>query len=172
MEQRKENDRVSSRRLGIGKEPKRKRVRVEPSLESRGIIETRHALSIDLSRRKAESLSLSLSPFERKVRSKVYLTMPGDNLHRCYPPRRIGKSLLNDQRLGKLYSFLHFSTRYTFASSLLGEPCLPFPSFFPSAGYISQDPKSNEFSRFFSSFLSVSFNQRVDWIRIDSFFLI
>lgn len=82
--------------------------------------------------------------------------MPGDNLYRCYPPRRIGKSLLNDQRLGKLYSFLHFSTRYTLQppGNLAYRP--PF-RFFPSPGCISRDPKSNVsfYSRFFSSFLSL-----------------
>lgn len=52
--------------------------------------------------------------------------MPGDNLHRCYPPRRIGKSLLNDQRLGKLYSFLHFSTRSSLRGTLLTVPLSAF----------------------------------------------
>lgn len=95
------------------------------SLESRGVIETRHALSIDLSNESWISVPVSVC-WREKVRLKVYLTMPGDNLHRCYPPRRIGKSLLNDQRLGKLYSFLHFSTRSSLRGTLLTVPLSAF----------------------------------------------
>lgn len=79
------------------------------------------------------SLEGKLDPFTKKemVGPKVYLTMLGNYLHRCYPVRRIGKSLLNDDRLRRLYSFLHFSPCNTFSSSPQGGllTVLLFPPF-------------------------------------------
>lgn len=98
------------------------------------------------------SLEGKLDPFTKKetVGPKVYLTMLGNYLHRCYPVRRIGKSLLNDDRLRRLYSFLHFTPCNTFSSSPQGGllTVLLFPPFPPPQvirDTLADVKKKNEF---------------------------